>query len=79
MSHLDGREDDSGVGVGQPGSDALADGLGLPLVLRGVVRQRVQDEHLDQEIIKLVFDPVCPISAPHPHLAPLCALVEGGE
>ena len=45
-SHLDGREDDGGVGVRQPWRDALADGLGLALVLGGVVGQGVQDEHL---------------------------------
>ncbi len=43
---LDGGEDDGGVGVGEPRGDPLTDGLRLPVILRGVVRQRVQDEHL---------------------------------
>jgi hypothetical protein len=45
---LDGGEDDGGVGVGEPRGDPLTDGLRLPVILRGVVRQRVQDEHLQQ-------------------------------
>ncbi len=45
---LDGWEDDGGVGVGEPWGYPLTDGLRLPVILRGVVRQRVQDEHLQQ-------------------------------
>ncbi len=32
--------------MGEPRGDPLTDGLRLPVILRGVVRQRVQDEHL---------------------------------
>ncbi len=32
--------------MGEARGDPLTDGLRLPVILRGVVRQRVQDEHL---------------------------------
>jgi hypothetical protein len=46
MPHLNSRENDSSIGMGQPRGDPLTDGLSLTIILRGVVRQRVQDKHL---------------------------------
>lgn len=43
---LNGRQDDGGVRVRQPRRDPLANALRLPFVLRLVVREAVQDEHL---------------------------------